>query len=147
MPQIHAAGSPRPSQRPAPFHTATNVSCTASATDVGVGAAPAQPRGDPRRRGVVQLPERAAVAVGDRGQQLLVGPHALPRPSPPDRQFPGSATCLAPGSALRGEPVLTTLTTTGMSRRPAESVRRHDRRREPVDVYRAFTGQNTRHRA
>ena len=35
MPQIHAAGSPRPSQRAAACHTATNVSWTASATTSG----------------------------------------------------------------------------------------------------------------
>ena len=74
MPQIQAAGSPRPSQRPAPFHTATKVSCTASVDGVAVGAAAPEPGRDPDHVAVVQLAERAAVAVGDRGEQLLVGP-------------------------------------------------------------------------
>ena len=89
MPQIQAAGSPRPSQRPAPFQTATNVSCTASATTSGS----AHRR---RRRAVTQATWRScssrsaprspsATAASSswsvRNPTPLPPPTTLPRPS------------------------------------------------------------------
>ena len=117
MPQIQAAGSPRPSQRPAPFQTATNVSCTASAT--------ASPSAQRRRSravtqthvAVVQLPERATVAVGDRGEQLLVGPHA-PRPPTSVRQSPPAGLTPARRTRPGGVAVLGRLATRGIVASP-----------------------------
>ena len=85
IPQIHAAGSPRPSHRPAPFQTATNVSCTASSTTS---------RSTQRRRSRAETHttwrscnsrSAPAVTISDRGKQVPVGPHCHPH-----------ATCLQP---------------------------------------------------